>query len=132
MFRANALFTFLPLLPFIFQIIRLLKTSASGSSEDIWPKTRRVVGIFSREGAESYHLLSQALQLVAEVWPSTITNNGWSKFGDDVSQCDFAILYHSKNRGRVNITNVTDSLYDDELQYLSETLGKTRVIVLGL
>ncbi|KAG8433513.1 hypothetical protein GDO86_017703 [Hymenochirus boettgeri] len=57
-----------------------------------------------------------------------ISNNRRS-FTRDVSMCTFAILYHSKRRGRINVVNVTDSLYDEELEYLSQQLGKTNVIV---
>ncbi|XP_073491181.1 uncharacterized protein [Aquarana catesbeiana] len=48
---------------------------------------------------------------------------------NDLSQCTFGILYHTKNRGRVNITNVNDSLYDEELENLNKILGKDNVFV---
>lgn len=43
---------------------------------------------------------------------------------DDLSQCTFGILYHTKNRGRVNITDVEEALYDEELETISAELGK--------
>ncbi|XP_040211848.1 uncharacterized protein LOC120942940 isoform X6 [Rana temporaria] len=96
---------------------------------------KRVVGLFSREAEDSYHFLREALRfhdvLVREVRTFTITNNGGSRFRDEVSQCDFAILYHSKKRGRLNITDVTDSIYDEELKHLSKTLGKENVLVVA-
>ncbi|XP_077303093.1 uncharacterized protein LOC143923348 isoform X6 [Lithobates pipiens] len=97
--------------------------------------SKRVVGIFSRESESSYHFLLEALRfqdlLVREVRTTTITNNGWTRFKEEVSRCDFAILYHSKSRGRLNITDVTDSIYDKELQHLSKELGKENVLVVA-
>lgn len=95
--------------------------------------SKSVVGIFSREGEGSYHFLFEALGfqdlLVRKVRTTTITNDGWPRFKEEVSRCDFAILYHSKSRGRLNITDVTDSIYDKELEHLSEKLGKTQALV---
>ncbi|MEE6519991.1 hypothetical protein FKM82_017765 [Ascaphus truei] len=54
---------------------------------------------------------------------------GGTQFGNEVSQCTFAILYHTKKRGEINITDVSDFLYDTELEYLSAELGKDNVIV---
>ncbi|XP_073416602.1 uncharacterized protein [Dendrobates tinctorius] len=98
------------------------------------PMMQRVVGIFSREGDSSFSFLSDALMAedsVRKVRSYTITNDGLCKFSEEVSRCDCAILYHSKNRGRVNITNVTDSLYDEEITDLSRQLGKENVIVVA-
>uniref|UniRef100_A0A803JPW1 Uncharacterized LOC100489315 n=1 Tax=Xenopus tropicalis TaxID=8364 RepID=A0A803JPW1_XENTR len=97
-------------------------------------KSQRTVGIFSRDGRQSYNWLIDMLNEtdfskdVKEVLPIYIGNN-FSEFTANVSGCGFAILYHTKNRGRVNVTNVTDSLYDEELKYLSKKLGKQCVIV---
>ncbi|KAM5152522.1 uncharacterized protein ACMZJ9_010681 [Mantella aurantiaca] len=97
--------------------------------------SRRVIGIYSREGEESYRFLYEVLRfqdwLVREVRTFTITNNGSVQFREDVSRCDSAILYHSKNRGRINITNVTDSIYDQELHHLFQRLGKENVLVVA-
>ncbi|KAM4025232.1 uncharacterized protein ACNLHF_025824 isoform 1-T2 [Anomaloglossus baeobatrachus] len=90
-----------------------------------------VVGIFSREDPTSYQWLIHEVKSVSgvqDVRPVTITNT-WSHFDKRVSECSFAILYHSKRRGRLNVTDVTDSLYDDELRVLSRALGKEKVIV---
>ncbi|KAG8548348.1 hypothetical protein GDO81_025684 [Engystomops pustulosus] len=57
-----------------------------------------------------------------------ITNN-YTDFYSEIRNCSFAILYHTKKHGRLNITDVTDSLYDEELRDLSEYLGKDKVIV---
>ncbi|XP_077128127.1 uncharacterized protein LOC143784142 [Ranitomeya variabilis] len=95
---------------------------------------QRVVGIFSREGDSSFSFLRDALlaeDSVRKVRSFTITNDGLCKFSEEVSRCDCAILYHSKNRGRLNITNVTDSLYDEEITDLSIKLGKDNVIVVA-
>ncbi|MEE6511009.1 hypothetical protein FKM82_031395 [Ascaphus truei] len=92
------------------------------------------VGIFSRDGQSSYKWLSHFLAVtpptVMDVRPVYISNNNSKNFREEVSKCKFAILYHTKKRGRINITDVTDSLYDEELEYLSHYLGKEKVIVL--
>ncbi|XP_069591230.1 uncharacterized protein [Ranitomeya imitator] len=92
------------------------------------------VGIFSRSSENEYSWLrnlleSQDFGKIKPVYSCCISNNGFSRFCDEVSQCKFGILYHSKNRGRVNLTDVTDSLYDEELGHLSSTLGKENVVV---
>ncbi|XP_071978148.1 uncharacterized protein [Engystomops pustulosus] len=92
---------------------------------------RLLVGVCSREEVSCYqwlvvYLLS--LSAVRDVRTVTITNR-FQNFQDEVSKCDFAILYHSKRRGRLNITDVTDSLYDEELQHLSIVFGKKKVLV---
>ncbi|XP_063285643.1 uncharacterized protein LOC134571372 [Pelobates fuscus] len=98
-------------------------------------KRAQKVGIFSRSSEEDYLWLQTLLRSegfkdwVQEVRPYYISNSGYSQFRQDVSQCTFGILYHTKNRGRINVTNVTSSLYDKELKYLSDTLGKDKVIV---
>ncbi|XP_075422678.1 uncharacterized protein LOC142463612 [Ascaphus truei] len=92
------------------------------------------VGIFSRDGQSSYKWLSHFLAVtpptVMDVRPVYISSNNSKNFREEVSKCKFAILYHTKKRGRINITDVTDSLYDEELEYLSHCLGKEKVIVL--
>ncbi|KAM4628465.1 uncharacterized protein O3C94_019212 [Discoglossus pictus] len=97
--------------------------------------TKLVVGIFSREAEDGYRWLSDFLRsqsrLVEQVRPVYISNNRSHQVREEVSRCTFAILYHSKNRGRVNITDVTDSLYDEELEYLSSCLGKGNVCVVA-
>ncbi|MEE6522252.1 hypothetical protein FKM82_020687 [Ascaphus truei] len=93
------------------------------------------VGIFSRDGRDNYNWLYLLLlsgffkSVVTEVHPIYIANNNFQQFMNNVTQCTFAILYHSRKRGRLNVTNVTDSLYDMELKHLSTILGKKRVIV---
>eukprot|EP00079_Xenopus_tropicalis_P030719 XP_012826925.1 PREDICTED: uncharacterized protein LOC100494067 isoform X1 [Xenopus tropicalis] len=88
-----------------------------------------VVGIFSREPEESYAWLSNHLRQEFQVKSVFISNNEEWKFRQSISECNFAILYHTKRRGRLNVTDVTDSLYDEELKTLSTTLGKKNVIV---
>lgn len=88
------------------------------------------VGIFSRSAESEYEWLRSRLDPKRfKVRPCPITNNGFQQFSKDVSWCNVGILYHSKNRGRINITDVTDSLYNEELQYLSKKLKKKHVIV---
>ncbi|XP_073416785.1 uncharacterized protein [Dendrobates tinctorius] len=96
------------------------------------PPNQVKVGIFSRSAESEYEWLTTRLKaesFVKSVQPCCITNNGFTQFSGYVSRCDFGILYHTQNRGRLNLTDVTDSLYDEELQYLSSRLGKENVIV---
>ncbi|XP_077129792.1 uncharacterized protein LOC143785028 isoform X2 [Ranitomeya variabilis] len=96
----------------------------------------RVVGVFSRSATVDYEWLMTALKspmftgLVAEPRPVYISNRDEGHFREAVQDCDFVILYHTKNRGRINIINVTDSLYDEELTYMSSSKGRDNVIVL--
>ncbi|XP_073416606.1 uncharacterized protein [Dendrobates tinctorius] len=98
--------------------------------------SRRVVGIFSRSATVDYEWLMTALKspmftgLVAEPRPVYISNRDEHHFRKAVQDCDFAILYHTKNRGRINIINVTDSIYDEELTYMASSKGRDNVIVL--
>ncbi|XP_077129820.1 uncharacterized protein LOC143785047 [Ranitomeya variabilis] len=98
-----------------------------------------VVGVFSREDSSTYQWLIDLLlsaefhTLVKDVRPVAITNaacGGSGKLAEEIKKCTFSILYHSKRRGRLNITNVTDSLYDQELRDLSMILGRDKVLVL--
>ncbi|XP_075687603.1 uncharacterized protein LOC142656559 [Rhinoderma darwinii] len=86
------------------------------------------VGIFSRSSTENYQWL---LQLLYTSLPKdkvhTVEITNYSPLL--ISGISFAILYHSKTRGRINITDVTDSLYNSELEELSKALGKENVIV---
>ncbi|XP_073491548.1 kinesin-like protein KIF13A isoform X1 [Aquarana catesbeiana] len=108
----------------------------------VWKKLRKQfhmkkveVGIFSRSSESDYSWLVNLLRSadfcgwVQSVTPCYISNNGFQRFKHDVSQCTFGVLYHTKNWGRVNVTDVKESLYDEELQYLHDRLGKDNVIV---
>ncbi|XP_053326528.1 uncharacterized protein LOC128501163 isoform X3 [Spea bombifrons] len=92
-------------------------------------KATNVVGIFSRSADEEFQWLVNHLRNVGSISPFYISNNNYMDFKRAVSKCSFGILYHSKTRGRLNITDVTDSLYDKELKYLSDVLGKEKVLV---
>ncbi|XP_077303073.1 uncharacterized protein LOC143923334 [Lithobates pipiens] len=92
---------------------------------------RAVVGIYSREDRRLYEWLIRIITFimcVKGVRPILITNT-WSDFTEQVPKCSFAILFHSKTRGRLNITDVVDSLYDEELKYLCQVYGRDNVIV---
>ncbi|OCT56403.1 uncharacterized protein LOC121398215 [Xenopus laevis] len=92
------------------------------------------VAICSREPPDSYNWLLRLLERadfkkkVNEINPVHISND-FSRFQKDISGYTFAVLYHSKRRGRINVTDVTDSLYDKELDFMHQSLGKERVIV---
>ncbi|XP_069840822.1 uncharacterized protein [Dendropsophus ebraccatus] len=96
---------------------------------------RHSVGIFSRDGEPNYKWLINLLRsimfqsIVEDVLPIYISSDTRS-FYSALSQTSFAILYHTKKRGRLNIANVTDSLYDQELEDLSSCLGRSNVVVL--
>ncbi|KAM4025990.1 uncharacterized protein ACNLHF_026395 isoform 1-T2 [Anomaloglossus baeobatrachus] len=97
--------------------------------------TKYSVGIFSSSADRDYAWLKGLLSTddfrdhVLSVRPCFISNNGYQQMSEDLSHCTFGILYHTKKKGRVNVTDVTDSLYDEELQQLSMTLGKKNTIV---
>lgn len=100
---------------------------------------KMVVGIFSRDSDEMYYWLINLLlspqfrSVVQDVRPVLVSNvmcGHSAQLTQEIDKCNFAILYHTKKRGRLNVTNVTDSLYDHELRHLSEKLGRERVIVL--
>ncbi|OCT56036.1 hypothetical protein XELAEV_18003115mg [Xenopus laevis] len=77
--------------------------------------TKISIGLFSREGESQYSWLIDKLQskrrCIEYVQPFQISNsNGWQ---------------FQETRGRINITDVTDALYDEELDTLSKNLGET-------
>ncbi|XP_075037370.1 uncharacterized protein LOC142098422 [Mixophyes fleayi] len=116
--------------------IRILLGGLSYSMMYYIPSSpNHTVGIFSRSPESEYKWLivqlnsSSFQSVVQDVRACYISNNRFWQFREDVSQCTFGILYHTKNRGRINITDVPDSLYDAELEYMSEELGNSKVIV---
>ncbi|XP_056391902.1 uncharacterized protein LOC130284944 isoform X2 [Hyla sarda] len=91
----------------------------------------KLVGIFSREDESCYRWLVNRVvswKNVRDVRSVSITNNN-EKFREETSKCQFGILYHSKKRGRINVIDVIDSLYDYELQHLNTIYGKKNVLV---
>ncbi|KAG8545587.1 hypothetical protein GDO81_020634, partial [Engystomops pustulosus] len=100
----------------------------STETSDNNSKTTRdlgTVGIFSRSSESDYSWLVKQLRsevfspYVSEVRPFYISNNQSGQIYEELSRCSFGILYHTKNRGRVNVTDVTDSLYDEELKAMN-------------
>ncbi|XP_056391126.1 uncharacterized protein LOC130284627 isoform X2 [Hyla sarda] len=76
------------------------------------------------------HLRSQMYRdLLGRVTYLPIANSNQSEWRSEIQKHSFSILYHTRNHGRINLTDVTDSLYDLELQELSETLGRDNVMV---
>ncbi|XP_071978902.1 uncharacterized protein [Engystomops pustulosus] len=104
-----------------------MKDSSSGK--------KHKVGIFSRSPEIESDWLKVLLEsgyfrdAVEAVQSHYISSRGFRQFTTDVSNCTFGVLYHTKNRGRINITDVTDSLYDEELDYMSTTLNKNLIVV---
>ncbi|XP_073491591.1 uncharacterized protein [Aquarana catesbeiana] len=119
--------------------IHILKNILQTTAERRKVVTKRLekdkIGIFSRSDSSEYTWLVKLLTStnfsgwVLSATPYYIANYQFEKFKNDVSQCTFGILYHTKNSGRINVTNVTSSLYDEELKHLHEKLGRDNVIV---
>ncbi|XP_068103361.1 uncharacterized protein [Hyperolius riggenbachi] len=100
------------------------------------PEERLLVKIFSRDGKDNYTWLIAVLKgdmfknLVDENVQGIYISRDFRSFIESLKECSFAILYHTKNRGRLNIANVTDSLYDEELRAMCAELGIPCVIVM--
>ncbi|XP_068102754.1 uncharacterized protein [Hyperolius riggenbachi] len=92
-------------------------------------RPQKDVGIFSRSAEGDYAWLRDGIAKHCTVRPVYISNNNQRMLNQEACQCMFAILYHTKHRGRVNITDVTDSLYDEEIHMLSDVLGRDQLIV---
>ncbi|XP_077129801.1 uncharacterized protein LOC143785032 isoform X1 [Ranitomeya variabilis] len=97
------------------------------------PQSRLKISIFSRSAENNYGWLTEWLKTTYMTRPVEVhavyISNTSSQFYSELSNCSFAILYHTKKHGRINITDVTDNLYDEELRDLSRALGKENVIV---
>ncbi|XP_040295703.1 centrosomal protein of 162 kDa-like isoform X5 [Bufo bufo] len=96
-------------------------------------KSRLKVIIFSRSAQSNYEWLMEWLKTKCVMRPIDvhafcITNNS-TRFYSELPNCSFAILYHTQKQGRLNVTDVTDSLYNEELKELSAFLGRENVIV---
>ncbi|XP_031749119.1 uncharacterized protein LOC100487159 isoform X5 [Xenopus tropicalis] len=93
---------------------------------------KHLIGIFTRDDQTFYDWLSRTLAAfpaVQDVRSVYIHNDRFVQFSEEVSKCTFAILYHTNNRGRINVCDVQDSLYDTELEYLYTIYGKNKVLV---
>ncbi|XP_040211865.1 uncharacterized protein LOC120942948 [Rana temporaria] len=116
---------------------RLPKPAGAGLHTETTQRSldrKHTVGIFSRSREQDYawlvRLLKEVFQdVVGDVKCCSVSNNGQQQLMDDLSQCTFGILYHTKNRGRVNITDVEEALYDEELETISAELGRRNIIV---
>ncbi|XP_041434688.1 uncharacterized protein LOC121399008 isoform X2 [Xenopus laevis] len=93
---------------------------------------KHVVGIFSQDTRDEFDWLIPFLLTIPgvnDVRTIHITNTNYMEVMDEAYKCTFAILYHSMKRGRINVADVTDALYDKELDDLSRCLGRDGVIV---
>lgn len=90
---------------------------------------RYVVGIFSRAAESDYSWLKNLLVKNGKNVESFYIGKSDEKFKKDIDKCRFGILYHSITSGRLNITNVTDSMYDNHLKLMSNLLEKENVMV---
>ncbi|CAI9596453.1 unnamed protein product, partial [Staurois parvus] len=95
-------------------------TSGKSSKPSPSPLQPYQIGIFSRSPESSYTWLVDSLKEddhtgSLDIKSVRITNNN-NTFSSALQTCRFAILYHTQNHGRLNITNVENSLYDNELR----------------
>lgn len=95
--------------------------------------SRHVVGIFSRSPQKDYYWLRDMLQSysgqVQGVRHGYMLESGSVHWKRLVTECTLGILYHNKKTGRSLISDVPGALYDEELRYLSEHLGRRNVLV---
>ncbi|XP_068120826.1 uncharacterized protein [Hyperolius riggenbachi] len=104
----------------------------------MWKRTQQkhLACIFSRSNKSDYSWLTQLLtsrdlsDQIQEVTSSFISNNGFQQLINDASTCTLGILYHTRNRGTINITDVQGALYNEELEYLQQLLGQDNVMVI--
>ncbi|XP_069838456.1 uncharacterized protein [Dendropsophus ebraccatus] len=96
--------------------------------------TKHIVGIFSRSPQRDYYWLRDVLQEggshVQEIRHGYMMESGSDRWMQVVPECTFGILYHKKTTGKLHITDVPGSLYDKELRFLSEHLGRENVFVI--
>ncbi|XP_068102751.1 synaptonemal complex protein 1-like [Hyperolius riggenbachi] len=97
------------------------------------PHLQFQISIFSRSAENNYSWLIDRLErenrLNSAKVKSVAVTNSYQVFSKELTKCQFAILYHTQKQGRINITDVKDSLYDKELGDLSKHLGQENVIV---
>ncbi|XP_075037513.1 uncharacterized protein LOC142098574 [Mixophyes fleayi] len=91
-----------------------------------------VVGISSRSSENDLKWLktfiySEFKTIIVKYLP--ITNRNQYSWEEEVKKCNVVILYHTKNQGRINIVDIDGALYDKELTYMSNTLGRDKVLV---
>ncbi|XP_041432974.1 kinesin-like protein KIF16B isoform X2 [Xenopus laevis] len=89
------------------------------------------LAICSRDSRENYQWIEQFLRNKnpCRHVSSIYISNDFGQFCKEISRYSCVILYHTKNRGRIKITNVCDSLYDKELEFMNSVLGKNKIIV---
>ncbi|XP_066433159.1 golgin subfamily A member 6-like protein 7 [Eleutherodactylus coqui] len=124
-------------LPSIFTFDKSSETSSHSKQKAVTKskppnKSSLKISIFSRSAPTNYEWLMDSLKMnmmrSVDICAVQITNNS-TNFYSELRNCSFAILYHTQNQGRLNITDVTDALYNEELKELSNRLGKDNVIV---
>uniref|UniRef100_A0A803JCZ4 Uncharacterized protein n=1 Tax=Xenopus tropicalis TaxID=8364 RepID=A0A803JCZ4_XENTR len=108
---------------------QLQSHTAGGHSVAHRDKHKRtpVIGIFSRKSKESYSWLTDHLTWEFDTKTFHLSNRGEWKQTEDFYECTHAILY--QNSWWLTISYALDSLYDEDLQFLSTMLGKKNVIV---
>lgn len=99
------------------------------SQPKLSPPSKYRVRIFSRSHESNYFWLIDGLKAgeglrSADIRGAPISNR-YTDFSQEVTNCDFAILYHTLKSGRLIISDITDSLYDTELKDLSGLLGES-------
>ncbi|XP_073491200.1 interferon-induced very large GTPase 1-like [Aquarana catesbeiana] len=106
---------------------------APGTLNTISAPASSVIGVFSCSENSKFSWLKILLSSKEfgnhQVIFHQISPGNMKGFHSMVSHCKFGILYHCMDQGYKPLTDMENSLYDEELKYLSTTLGKSRVIV---
>uniref|UniRef100_A0A8C5QIC0 Uncharacterized protein n=1 Tax=Leptobrachium leishanense TaxID=445787 RepID=A0A8C5QIC0_9ANUR len=98
-------------------------------------KTKHTVGIISRCQESDLKWLVDLLRsdpfegIVGDVRHLLITNTNAREWKSRAERCTVGILYHTKRHGRVNVTDVPNAMYEEELTFISERYGRERVLV---
>lgn len=116
-------------------LLQLISEMNSTSRHIFKSHKKHVIGIFSKSANNCFSWLKTILSsaenfrdLVKEVLQFQLVAID-KKLTRMISKCTLAILYHTKEQGSAKITDVSGSIYNEELQCLSTILGRDNVIV---
>ncbi|CAI9596452.1 unnamed protein product [Staurois parvus] len=94
----------------------------------------KVLGITSRGPESDFSWLkcfvTQKYSDLFEVKYLPISDYNREEWEEDVRLCSAVILYHTEHQGEINITDVDGALYDSELYYMNNILGREKVLVM--
>ncbi|XP_073491519.1 uncharacterized protein [Aquarana catesbeiana] len=116
-------------------LLQLISEMNSTSRHIFKSHKKHVIGIFSKSANNCFSWLKTILSsaenfrdLVKEVLQFQLVAID-KKLTRMIFKCTLAILYHTKEQGSAKITDVSGSIYNEELQCLSTILGRDNVIV---